>query len=67
MSPEQVADKLTPLQRQMLTEGCACGTADEMVELGLWKPEFPDPSPYYLRTDLGEQVARILEDRTCQN
>ncbi len=55
-NPAAIAAKLTSEQRANLLHGSACGTADQMVSLGLWKPEFDRPSEYYVTTPLGLAV-----------
>jgi hypothetical protein len=55
--------KLSAKGRFALMQNCGCDSHEELVELGLWRPEFEFPSPYYITTPLGLQVrARLLAD-----
>lgn len=57
---EELARGLTHSQRLSLMEGCGCDTGEQMVELGLWQPEFGVPSQYYLTTELGKALRNYL-------
>ncbi len=59
--PAVIAAKLTGEQRANLLHGSACGSASQMVKLGLWKPEFNFPSEYYVTTPLGLAVRDHLK------
>jgi hypothetical protein len=61
--PATIARTLPSVLRLALLDGCCCDHADEMVQLGLWKPKFSEPSQYYITTPLGHDVRDYLRSQ----
>lgn len=62
--PATIAASLSEEQRLAMIEDCSCGIAHEMVDLGLWAPEFDFPSAYYTTTPLGIAVRKHLQENS---
>lgn len=60
---EKIAGGLTREAAVSLMHGCSCGHSQELVDAGLWAPEFPKKykQEYFRLTPLGLQVRAILE------
>ena len=66
----KIADGLSEGAVATLLEGMGCDTHAELLEAGLWEPEFPpDKYPdlkqeYFLTTDLGKAVRQHLMEQS---